>query len=105
MSQTGFNPAYQRAVRDQLSTDQCVKGILAGDTHALSYAITLVENGQAKRDMAYEILVALTQKVLRTTNSKRITITGAPGAGKNHPYRTFWQISNHKGPQAGSVGS
>ena len=37
MSQTGFNPAYQRAVRDQLSTDQCVKGILAGDTHALSY--------------------------------------------------------------------
>lgn len=97
MSQTGFNPAYQRAVRDQLSTDQCVKGILAGETHALSYAITLVENGQAaKRDMAYEILVALTQEA-KTTKSKRITITGAPGAGKSTFIEHFGKFLTAKG--------
>jgi hypothetical protein len=82
MSQTGFNPSYQRAVRDQLSTDQCVKGILAGDTHALSYAITLVENGQAaKRDMAYEILVALTQEAT-TIKSKGLPLPVLPAPAK-----------------------
>lgn len=97
MSQIGFNPTYQRAVRDELSLTDCVKGILGGDTRALSFAITLVENGQAeKRDKAYEILVALTKEA-GTKSAKRISVTGAPGAGKSTFIEHFGKYLTSKG--------
>lgn len=97
MSQTGFNPTYQRAVRDELSVVNCVQGIHNGDVRALSFAITLVESGQPeRRDKAYEILLALTQGV-KSNNTKRISITGAPGAGKSTFIEHFGKYLTAKG--------
>lgn len=97
MSQTGFNPTYQRAVRDELSVVDCVQGIHNGDVRALSFAITLVESGQPeRRDKAYEILLALTQGV-KSNNTKRISITGAPGAGKSTFIEHFGKYLTAKG--------
>lgn len=83
MFQTGFNPKYRRPQRGEFSTSQCVEGILSGDRNALSYAITLTESQNATASQkAYEILKSLAQSGTQGY-SKRITITGAPGAGKS----------------------
>jgi LAO/AO transport system kinase len=67
--------------RRQLSLDDYVKGISAGDRTILSRAITLVEsNSPAHFDMAQQVM----REVLhRTGRSIRVGITGVPGAGKS----------------------
>jgi len=67
--------------RKQLSIDEYIKGVLAGDRTILARAITLIES-QAPRhcNLAAEVLNALLPKA---GASLRIGISGVPGAGKS----------------------
>jgi LAO/AO transport system kinase len=67
--------------RRQLTVDDYVTGILAGDRTILARAITLIESRtRADEERAQEIL----QRLLpRTGEARRIGISGAPGVGKS----------------------
>src|SRR4051812_18891824 len=68
-------------MKHRLSIEEQVKGIRSGDRVALSRAITLVESSLASdQQMAEELLEKL---IPFTGKSKRIAITGVPGAGKS----------------------
>lgn len=72
-------PAYVR--RKKMTVDDYVEGVVSGNRMVLSRAITLVEsNAAAHFEMAQQVL----QKLLPYTGkSKRVGITGVPGAGKS----------------------
>lgn len=70
-----------RPRRRQLSIDDYVQGVLAGDRMILGRTITLVEsNSMAHLEMAQAVLKQL---LPYTGNSIRIGITGVPGVGKS----------------------
>jgi LAO/AO transport system kinase len=82
MTKTPFAPPKVSVPkRRQLSRDDYVNGIIAGDRTILSRAITLVEsNSPAHFDLAQLVV----QEILhRTGSSVRVGITGVPGAGKS----------------------
>lgn len=63
------------------SPQQLIQGLLKGDRVALGRAITLAESSKAEhRQMANEILSAI---IPHAGKSRRIGITGIPGAGKS----------------------
>lgn len=67
--------------RRQLSADELVAGVLAGDRVVLARAITLVESASADHQvLAQEVL---TRILPRRRESIRVGITGVPGAGKS----------------------
>jgi LAO/AO transport system kinase len=67
--------------RRELTRDDYVKGVLAGDRAILGRAISLVEsNAQAHHDLAQEVLTAL---LPHTGNARRVGISGVPGVGKS----------------------
>ncbi|WP_216828386.1 methylmalonyl Co-A mutase-associated GTPase MeaB [Alkalihalobacterium elongatum] len=73
--------------RRQLSVDDYVKGVLAGNRAIIAQAITLVESNSQKH-------IQLGQEVLKklmpyTGNSIRIGFTGVPGAGKSTLIEAF----------------
>lgn len=78
---TATRKPRKTARRRQLSTDELVEGVLAGDRTVLSRAITLVESRnpghfrQAQR--------VLEQVMPHTGGSERVGITGVPGVGKS----------------------
>lgn len=79
----------------QLNSDTLIKGILKGDRVALGRAITLAESTKTEhREMANRILTAV---IPYTGNSRRIGITGIPGAGKS----TFIEAFGSKLADAG----
>src|SRR5436305_1547354 len=67
--------------RRELSPDDYVNGVLAGDRGVLARAITLIESASPLHQaQAQEVL----QRVLpHTGRSQRIGITGVPGVGKS----------------------
>jgi LAO/AO transport system kinase len=72
---------HARPKRRELSVDDYVSGVLAGDRTILSRAITLVEsNSKAHSRLASQVVKAL---MPHTGNSIRVGITGVPGAGKS----------------------
>ncbi len=75
------NPYLQRRKRRQLTTDEYMEGILAGNITVLSQAITLVESLLPEHyAQAQEII----ERCLpHSGRSVRIGITGVPGAGKS----------------------
>lgn len=75
------NPHYVRKRRTELTTEQYMEGILAGDISILGKAITLVESTLPEHHkQAQEII----ERCLPYTgNSIRVGITGVPGAGKS----------------------
>lgn len=76
------NPYFVRRKRKPLpSVDEMVSGILAGDVTMLSRAVTLVESLVLEhQQLAQEVI----EKCLpHSGNSRRIGITGVPGAGKS----------------------
>ena len=75
------NPYYVKPKRKQLTTEEYVEGILAGNISILSKAITLIESLLPEHyHQAQEVI----EKCLSyTNNSIRIGITGVPGAGKS----------------------
>lgn len=67
--------------RRQLSTQEIVEGVRAGDRVLLARAITLVESASADHQkQAQEVLTAL---LPHRCASLRVGITGVPGAGKS----------------------
>ena len=67
--------------RRRLTTEEIVKGVLAGDRVVLARAITLVEsNADRDFEQAQEVLK---QILPHAGGSLRIGITGVPGAGKS----------------------
>jgi LAO/AO transport system kinase len=79
-------PTARRGPR-QMSVDDYVTGVKAGDRTILARAITLVESDSRKHE-------ALAQDVLHqllpfTGNAKRVGITGVPGVGKSTFIESF----------------
>ena len=67
--------------RRNLSEDDYVKGVLAGDRAILGRAISLVEsNARAHHDLAQRVLTRLLPD---TGKAQRIGISGVPGVGKS----------------------
>lgn len=87
-SQPSVNP-YRRvhARRPQLTANDYVEGILKGNVSILGRAVTLVESrAEAHQSLAQEVI----EKCLPYTgNSRRIGITGVPGAGKSTSIDVF----------------
>lgn len=82
------NPYIKRIVRKRLpSAGEMVEGILKGDVTMLSRAVTLVESlTPAHQALAQEVI----EKCLPYSgNSRRIGITGVPGAGKSTSIDAF----------------
>ncbi|MBP5210748.1 MAG: methylmalonyl Co-A mutase-associated GTPase MeaB [Bacteroidales bacterium] len=81
----------------QLTIDQYMDGILAGDTTILSKAITLVESHLPQhRAMANEI-IARCQAESSKHATMRIGITGVPGAGKSTFIEAFGSYLTSQG--------
>ena len=82
------NPYIRRAKRKPLPTaSQLVEGIIKGDTTQLARAVTLVESlVPAHQAIAQEVI----EKCLpHSGRSRRIGITGVPGAGKSTSIDAF----------------
>jgi LAO/AO transport system kinase len=72
---------YKNNKTKSLTEDQYVQGIISGNRSILSQAITLIESSRADhRTLAQRII---TRCLSHTVESKRIGITGVPGAGKS----------------------
>ena len=88
-SQPIVNPYRRahRARRRELSAAEFVEGILKGDVSVLGRAVTLVESTTEKdQALAQEVI----EKCLPYSgNSRRIGITGVPGAGKSTSIDVF----------------
>ncbi len=75
------NPYFKKRKKRQLTIDEYVEGILAGNITILSQAITLVESSNPEHyAQAQEIIERCLPHAGR---SVRIGITGVPGAGKS----------------------
>lgn len=88
-SQPITNPyrTARRARKRELSVNDYVEGILKGDVSILGRAVTLVEStAEAHQAIAQEVI----EKCLPYSgNSRRIGITGVPGAGKSTSIDVF----------------
>lgn len=74
-------PPIKRVARPQLSEDDYVRGVLAGDRVILSRAITLIEsNAPSHFELGQRIITRL---LSHSGRSMRVGITGVPGAGKS----------------------
>lgn len=74
-------PGLPRRPRGRLAPKDYIDGILNGDRVALARAITVIESDlPSDAALAREILEAV---ITRTGHSRRIGITGVPGAGKS----------------------
>jgi len=84
MSEELSSPAYRRR---QMSVDDYVAGVRAGDRTVLARAITLVESDSRRHEaQAQEVLHQL---LPFTGRAKRVGITGVPGVGKSTFIESF----------------
>ncbi len=83
------NPYLKRRHRPKLTVSDYVEGILKGNTTVLGQAVTLVESlNHDHQAIAQEVI----EKCLpHTGKSRRIGITGVPGAGKSTSIDVFGQ--------------
>lgn len=81
--------------RKELSVDDYVKGVKAGDLAILSRAITLVESKKEDHQkMAKEVIHKI---INQTGKAKRIGISGTPGVGKSTFIESFGKYLTSKG--------
>src|SRR5246127_1505748 len=84
-------------MKNLLTINEYVEGILKKDISVLARAITLVESSKAEHQ---EIAKKIIEKILpHTGKSVRIGITGVPGVGKSTFIEAFGQLlhkKNHK---------
>lgn len=78
-----------------ISTENLIDGIKAGDKRLLGKAITLVESKKPEHRAQAEIL--LKELMSFTGNSIRIGITGVPGAGKSTFIENFGRLAIKNG--------
>jgi len=74
-------PSFQRKSRRDMSIDEHVEGILAGDRVVLGKTITLIES--LKPEHNRKALEVMERILPHTGNSIRVGITGVPGVGKS----------------------
>jgi LAO/AO transport system kinase len=81
MMETGLNPEFKPTTRKIVQTEELFQGLRSGDKNALATAITYVEsNNPEQSSIGKEIL----KKCFPFSGkSRRIGITGVPGAGKS----------------------
>ena len=81
------NPYRKKRVRTQLTPGDYVEGILKGDVSILGRAVTLIEStAESHQAVAQEVI----EKCLPYSgHSRRIGITGVPGAGKSTSIDVF----------------
>jgi LAO/AO transport system kinase len=76
-----MQPSEHRPKRRELTVDDYVAGVRAGDRAVLGRAISLVEsNARAHHQLAQQVL---TQLLPQTGNARRVGISGVPGVGKS----------------------
>jgi LAO/AO transport system kinase len=77
-----INPYFKRKTpRKQFTVDEYVNGILAGNIAVLSQAVTLVESSLYEHQMIAQEVIE--RCLPHAGKSRRIGITGVPGAGKS----------------------
>lgn len=77
----GYGGAMAGSVRRELSSEEIVSGVLAGDRTVVARAITLMESRRPDHQAkASEVLGAV---MGATGNAVRVGITGVPGVGKS----------------------
>jgi LAO/AO transport system kinase len=79
-NKNNFNKNYKKSKRQEHDLSYYTKGILAGDTFVLSEAITIIETQKSEK-LVFDLLDFAVNNSSQL--SKRIAITGAPGAGKS----------------------
>ena len=90
-----INNFFKKNKTKNLSEDDYIQGILEGNTTILSQAITLVESSNpAHRELAQKII---DRALPHCVKSKRIGITGVPGAGKSTFIEAFGGLLTAKG--------
>ena len=81
------NPYLKRKRKPQLTPAEFVEGIRKGNRAVLGQAVTLVESRNAEHQIIAQEVI---EKCLPYTgNSRRIGITGVPGAGKSTSIDSF----------------
>lgn len=82
-----ISPYLRRRVKEDLSVDDYVAGILAGNITILSRAVTLVESSKPQHQLLAQAII---EKCLpHSGKSIRVGITGVPGAGKSTSIDAF----------------
>lgn len=96
MTRSGQSEQSKNVIRrKELSIEQYVKGVLAGDRTILARTITLIESNAGKHlQTAQEVLKEL---LPHTGKAVRVGITGVPGAGKSTFIDTFGSLLCGKG--------
>jgi LAO/AO transport system kinase len=85
-----LNSNFKRKHRPSYTLEQYVLGIEAGDTSALSQAITLLESEHMSQlKLASELVSAVLQRKSAPNKSLRIGVTGVPGVGKSTFIESF----------------
>ena len=89
------NPNLVRRKRRELSLDEYVQGVLAGDWVTLSQAITMIESARPEH---LEMAQAIIERCLpHSGHSLRIGITGVPGVGKSTFIEAFGTLLTEQG--------
>jgi LAO/AO transport system kinase len=89
------SPSLQRRERRELSLDEHVDGILAGDRVVLGKTITLIESLKPEHN---RIALEVMERILpHTGKSIRIGITGVPGVGKSSFIEAFGSMLTARG--------
>ncbi len=86
---------YKKGKSRILSEDEYLNGILEGNTTILSQAITLAESSKPEHRALAQKIVA--QSLPHCVKSRRIGITGVPGAGKSTFIEAFGSMLTSKG--------
>lgn len=95
MSKKSINPNFKKGQSNTETIGELLTKIKNGDRYALSKAITLIESSQQEDKASIAELLSHTTSA---SSSKRIAITGSPGAGKSTCIEALGQhlINQHK---------
>jgi LAO/AO transport system kinase len=86
---------YKEKRVSTLSEDDYLDGILKGNTTILSQAITLIESSKAEHRVLAQKLIA--KALPHVVKSRRVGITGVPGAGKSTFIEAFGSMITSMG--------
>lgn len=86
------------------SIETLVNGIFSGNRVVLGQAITLVESVRPEHvELAQEVIKRLMLETSARRDTLRIGVTGAPGVGKKHLYRSPGHAPYRSGRKSGRI--